>query len=63
MKIVADLHKCEGLGMCEATADQYSEVGDDGQVSVLDEHPDDGDRQLVDAAVKSCPLSALLLQS
>lgn len=63
MQIVADLHKCEGLGMCEAMADQYFEVGDDGQVQVLNEHPHDGDDQLVDSAVKSCPVSALRLLS
>ena len=62
MRIVADRHKCEGLGMCEAMADQYFEVGDDGHVHVLDETPDEPDRQFVDAAVRACPVSALLLQ-
>ncbi|WP_330460647.1 ferredoxin [Streptomyces sp. NBC_00820] len=63
MRIISDLHLCEGLGMCEAMADQYFEVGDDGQVHVLDDRPRDHDRQLVDAAVKSCPVSALRLGS
>ena len=61
MKIVADLHKCEGLGMCEAMADQYFEVGDEGHVLVLDEHPHEHDHELVDAAVKACPVAALRL--
>ncbi|MEU6573482.1 ferredoxin [Streptomyces sp. NPDC046805] len=63
MRILTDLHKCEGLGMCEAMADQYFEVGDDGHVVLLDEHPNDQDRQLVDSAVKSCPVSALRLEN
>jgi ferredoxin len=63
MQIVADLHRCEGLGMCEAMADQYFEVGDDGHVHLLDEHPADNDGQLVDAAVQACPVAALRLQS
>ncbi len=29
MKIVADLEKCEGLGMCEAMANDYFEVDED----------------------------------
>jgi len=61
MRIVADLRKCEGLGMCEAMADQYFEVSDEGRVYLLNEDPVEGDRQLVDAAVKSCPVSALRL--
>jgi ferredoxin len=62
MRIIADPHTCEGLGMCEAMADQYFEVGEDGLVHVLDDRPHDQDRQLVDAAVKSCPVSALRLE-
>ncbi|WP_329343497.1 ferredoxin [Streptomyces sp. NBC_01352] len=63
MRILADLHRCEGLGMCEAMADRYFEVGDDGQVLLLDDHPREQDRQLVDSAVKSCPVSALRLEN
>ncbi|MGV9295356.1 MULTISPECIES: ferredoxin [Amycolatopsis] len=62
MKIVADHGKCEGLGMCEAMADQFFEVGDDGLVQVLDETPSEADRQFVDAAVQACPVAALRLQ-
>jgi ferredoxin len=61
MKITADLHKCEGLGMCEAMANQFFEVGDDGQVQILDDSPPESERGFVDAAVKACPVSALLL--
>ncbi|MEV7981091.1 MULTISPECIES: ferredoxin [unclassified Streptomyces] len=63
MRILADLHKCEGLGMCEAMADRYFEVGDDGQVVLLDDHPREQDRPLVDSAVRSCPVSALRLET
>ncbi|MBB1152655.1 ferredoxin [Amycolatopsis sp. FU40] len=62
MKIVADRGKCEGLGMCEAMADQFFEVGEDGVVQVLDETPPEADRQFVDAAVQACPVAALRLQ-
>lgn len=62
MKISADLKKCEGLGMCEAMAPDVFEVQDEGQVLVLDESPDEADRQELEAAVDACPVSALLLQ-
>jgi ferredoxin len=62
MRIVADHGTCEGLGMCEAMADQYFEVGDDEVVRVLDEAPDEADRELVDSAVRACPVSALRLE-
>ncbi|WP_406638448.1 ferredoxin [Amycolatopsis sp. WGS_07] len=62
MKIVADYGRCEGLGMCEAMADQFFEVGDEGVVQVLDETPPEADRQFVDAAVQACPVAALRLQ-
>ena len=62
MRIVADTGTCEGLGMCEAMADEFFEVGDDGHVHVLDEHPAEPDREFVDAAVHACPVAALRLE-
>ena len=61
MKIEADFDKCEGLGMCEAMSHEFFEVGDDGFVSVLDEHPGEGHRKEVLAAIDSCPVMALKL--
>lgn len=61
MRIVADRPKCEGLGMCEAMANDIFEVGDDGYVDVLNETPEESDRDYVKAAVLSCPVSALEL--
>lgn len=61
MRIIADHGKCEGLGMCEAMADQFFEVGEDGYVHVLDETPPEPEREFVDAAVRACPVAALRL--
>ncbi len=39
--IEADRSLCEGIGMCEAQADTYFQIGDDGLVEVLvEEVPD-----------------------
>lgn len=62
MKIVADRDRCEGLGMCEAMADHFFEVGDDGYVQILNDAPDEGDRQDLAAAVDACPVLALSLE-
>jgi ferredoxin len=61
MKILAEPAVCEGLGMCEAMAHEFFEVGDDGVVNVLDNTPDEQHRELVEAAVAACPVAALRL--
>ncbi len=62
MKIEADREKCDGLGMCEAMAPDFFEVGDDGAVVVLDERPGEEHRQDLSAAVDACPVLALKLR-
>ncbi|WP_410661386.1 ferredoxin [Amycolatopsis sp. lyj-112] len=62
MKIEADRDKCDGLGMCEAMAPDFFEVGDDGTVVVLDERPEEAYRQDLSAAVDACPVLALRLR-
>ena len=60
--IEADKSICEGIGMCEAQADDYFQVGDDGLVEILTGDVPDPDRGYVKAAVDSCPVAALRLQ-
>lgn len=62
MRIVADHGKCDGLGMCEAMAPDFFEVGDDGTVVVLEQHPGEQHRQDITAAVDACPVLALKLK-
>jgi ferredoxin len=62
MRIEADLGKCDGLGMCEAMAPDFFEVGEAGTVVVLDERPGEDHRQDLAAAVDSCPVLALKLR-
>lgn len=62
MRIVADRGTCEGLGMCEAMAPDFFEVGADGTVAVLDEAPAEQHRSDLAAAVDSCPVLALRLE-
>lgn len=62
MKIIADYDTCEGLGMCEAMADHYFEVGEDGYVKILNDTPPEADRADVQTAVDACPVLALKLE-
>lgn len=62
MKIVVAPDTCEGLGMCEAMAPDFFEVGDDGLVDVLDDQPGEEHRADLAAAVDACPVLALSLQ-
>ncbi len=62
MRIDADRAKCDGLGMCEAMAPDFFEVGEDGTVLVLDEHPAEEHRQDLAAAIDACPVLALKLR-
>jgi ferredoxin len=62
MRIEADTTRCDGLGMCEAMAPDFFEVGADGTVVVLDERPDERHRADLTAAVDACPVLALRLR-
>jgi ferredoxin len=62
MRIEADRGKCDGLGMCEAMAPDFFELGEDGTVVVLDEHPGEEHRQDLTAAIDACPVLALTLR-
>jgi ferredoxin len=62
MKIVVDRDLCDGHGMCEAMAHEFFELDDDDVLTILNENPDEGDRDKVYAAVQACPALALTLQ-
>ena len=61
LTIQVDRDTCEGLGMCEAMANDYFELDDDDEMTVLNEHPPSADRDHVNAAVQACPVLALTL--
>lgn len=62
-KIVADRNKCRGYGNCVATDPSHFDLDDDGKVVVLDERFTNGERELVERAVNSCPVSALRIEA
>lgn len=61
MRVVVDLSKCTGHGICESIADDVFEVQDDGTVTILDAELPESDRRRMEQAVTECPASALRL--
>lgn len=61
MQILVDRSRCTGMGLCEMTAPQIFEVGEDGQADVIAEATPET-LPLIDEAVINCPTSALALQ-
>lgn len=62
MRIELDLDLCLGYGNCVVEAPEHFELDEDtGKAVVLIESPDESDRAVVEAAVRSCPAVALRL--
>ena len=62
MRIVADHDLCQGHAVCELEAPDVFEVPKRGKVTILDEEPDDTQRDAVVAAVRYCPTQALTME-
>lgn len=62
MRVVTDLDKCCGNGMCAMDAPQvFDQNDDDGTVVVLQEVPATGQEDAVRAAARHCPTEAITL--
>ncbi|GAB2968974.1 ferredoxin [Amycolatopsis acidiphila] len=59
MRIKADVVKCQGYGNCVGVDAKHFDLDDDGLVVVLDEVVDPSEMETVDAAIRSCPVSAI----
>jgi ferredoxin len=58
-QIKHDRARCAGLGVCEAIAPEFFEVGGDGEMVVLREEVGSDFETLVREAIDSCPTQAL----
>jgi ferredoxin len=63
VRINVDTDKCAGLGLCEAQAPDYFEVGEDGFSRPLRDAVAEADLENVRRAVDSCPVLALRLEA
>jgi len=60
--VVVDYDLCQGHCVCESEAPEVFSVGEQSQVSVLDESPPDAQRKVVEQAVRYCPTHALRIE-
>lgn len=61
MKVLADTAKCEGYANCIIAAPDVFSLDEDAIVQVVDEHPDERQRAVVEEAVRVCPTGALTI--
>ncbi len=61
-KLTADLEACQGYANCVVGADDVFDIDDDGVVVLLKTQVPEHDRDRVEDAVRSCPVSALRME-
>jgi ferredoxin len=59
IRIVVDRVLCQGHGVCEGEAPDVFELSKKGDLTVLQDTPDESLRTAVEAAVRYCPTHAL----
>ena len=63
MRVVVDVERCRGAGLCALTApDVFDQDEEDGTVLVLDPQPPPAHQQAVVAAARLCPNSVISLE-
>ncbi|MGU3500961.1 ferredoxin [Mycobacterium sp. C31M] len=61
MTVRVDGTKCSGIGLCEMTAPEVFEIGDDGQAHVIGDP--DSDRAATLEAISNCPTGAISIDT
>ncbi len=61
-RVVVDRGLCQGHGVCESEAPEVFSVSKEGELSIVEETPPDGQRGAVELAVKYCPTRALRIE-
>ena len=59
MRVRIDFDLCQGHGVCMGECPEVFQVNDDGELSLLEEQPDDGLRKKVRNAARFCPTGAI----
>jgi len=62
MRVVVDLNQCEANGLCMGVAPEVFDLTDDDELVLLQEHPDESLRELVEEAVRQCPRQAISIE-
>ncbi|HMI83490.1 MAG TPA: ferredoxin [Polyangiaceae bacterium] len=62
MRVVIDWDLCQGHAICMGEAPEVFEVGEDGELKILQERPPESLRSKVELAVRYCPTGAITLE-
>jgi len=62
MRVVVDLNQCEANGLCMGVAPEVFDLTDDDELILLQEHPDEAERERVEEAVRQCPRQAISIE-
>jgi ferredoxin len=62
MRVVVDMSQCESNGLCMGIAPDIFELDDDDNLTVLNETPDESDRDRILEAVRVCPKQAISIE-
>ena len=60
-KLRADFEACQGYGNCVAAAPDVFDLDDEGIVALLLDEVPDSERNRLERAVRTCPVSALFM--
>lgn len=61
-RVVFSADRCAGIGLCEATAPDVFEIGDDGKTHVLQPVVDVARRVELEEAANNCPTRSLRIE-
>jgi len=61
-RVVVNFDLCESNAVCMGIAPDVFEVRDDDLLYILDEHPGDEQRPMVQKAVQLCPKQAISIE-
>ena len=62
MRVIVNMSQCESNALCMGVAPDIFEVDDDDNLTVLNETPDESDRDRVLEAVRMCPKQAISIE-
>ncbi len=59
LHVTVDHQQCQGVGYCERVAPLVFRLGDDTLSHVIDSHPPESERDVVEEAATLCPSRAI----
>jgi ferredoxin len=62
MRVIVNMSQCESNALCMGVAPDIFQVDDDDNLTVLNETPDESDRDRVLEAVRICPKQAISIE-